>query len=64
MEKKITTANKVKSSSQRSLGFVHSLKGKMNIVLLKCIWEIQKVERLISFSMTLERFQMFSTSLI
>lgn len=33
MEKKITTANKVKSSSQRSLGFVHSLKGKMNIVV-------------------------------
>lgn len=33
MEKKITTANKVKSSSQRSLGFVHSLKGKMNVVV-------------------------------
>ena len=33
MEKKITTANKVKNSSRVSLGFVHSLKGKMNVVV-------------------------------
>ena len=33
MEKKITTANKVKNSSCVNLGFVRSLKGKTNIVM-------------------------------